>query len=309
MKSVLWLIVSLSVYCSLQAAERRGTTLTTTYQSYNPNTDNFNLTQSIAYQLPNSSRFGPGPYPVFMYAPGTYETYTDPLAMEFVAAMAARGFLAATVQYDNNEAVQTCSTYTPRAQGIYDVNRSTSAAGVLCSSPYANCTKGIVSSGVSQGGFMAVLAANYNPKVKAVFALSMSDYALNVSLSYPCVDKPNTVLPENRLTIVNGAADPFFGGQQPLENVSGYTCANGSSQCWSPDGDGAGWYIVQNSQNKNGYAGHCYFLDVAGNDPNSCVGIGDPSWLPPADYNWSLGPNLDWLATFGTKRNFSSSGQ
>jgi dienelactone hydrolase len=309
MKSALCLIVSLSIYAPLQAAANRTTTLTTTYQSYNPNTSNFDLTQAIAYQLPNASRFGSGPYPVYIYAPGTFEQYNDPLAMDFVAQMAARGFLAATVQYNDSEAVQVCSTYTPRAQGIYDVNRSTSAARVLCSLSQANCSKGIVTSGVSQGGFMAVLAANYNPNVKAVYALSMSDFAQNQNLSFPCVDKANTVIPANRLTIVNGAADPFFGGQQPVENVSGYTCPAGSTQCWSPDGNGAGWYLVQNSQNKNGIAGHCYFLDVIGRSQMSCFGIGDPSWLPPAAYNWSQGTNLDWLATFGTHRNFSPSGQ
>jgi len=308
MQRALWLIVSLSVYSSLQAATNWDT-ITTTYQSYNPSTGNFDLTQSITYLLPNSSKFGPGPYPVFIYAPATYETYTDPLAMEFVAGMAERGFLSATVQYNNNESVQACSNYTPRAQGIFDVHRSTSAAGVLCSLSHANCSKGIVTSGVSQGGFMGVLAANYNPNVKAVYALSMSDYAQNIEFSYPCVDKPNTVIPANRLTIVNGVADPIFGGQQPLENVSGYTCSAGSTQCWSPDGNGAGWYIVQNSQNKNGIAGHCYFLDITGTNPNTCRGLGDPNWLPPADYNWSLGPNLDWLATFGTHRNFSANGQ
>src|ERR1700731_2577082 len=127
MKSAVCLIVSLFVYSPLQAAALRTTTLTTTYQSYNPSTDNFDLTQSIAYQLPNANRFGPGPYPVYIYAPGTFEKYTDPLAMEFVVQMAARGFLAATVQYDNSEAVQMCSTYTPRAQGIYDATRSTRA--------------------------------------------------------------------------------------------------------------------------------------------------------------------------------------
>src|SRR5579864_6376926 len=123
MKRALWLMVSLSVYSSLQAATNWDT-ITTTYKSYNPSTGNFDLTQSITYVLPNSSKFGPGPYPVFIYAPSTYEPYTDPLAMEFVAGMSARGFLAATVQYSNNETVQVCSTYTPRAQGIYDVRRS-----------------------------------------------------------------------------------------------------------------------------------------------------------------------------------------
>jgi hypothetical protein len=44
---------------------------------------------------------------------------------------------------------------------------------------------------------------------------------------------------------------------------------------------------------------------------NGCLGLeqGDPGWMPPASFNWSLGTNLDWLATFGTKRVFSLTGQ
>jgi hypothetical protein len=283
------------------------TTYTTTYQSYNPATGNFDLTESVLYQLPNPNRFGPGPYPVFIYAPGTYEPYNSPLAMEFVSQMTARGFLSASPAYDNTESIQNCEVYTERAQGIYDATRPTSAVGVLCSLSHANCGKGMVTSGVSQGGFMAVLARNYAPNVKAVYALSMSDYAQNIGESFAaCVDKSVTAIPANRLTIVNGVSDTIFGGQQPMENVSGYTCPSGSVQCWSPDGNGAGWYNVQNWEVKDGLAGHCYFMVT--NSEVNCAGFGDPGWLPSATNNWSLKTNLDWLATLGTQRVFSSTG-
>ena len=305
MKRARLLLMCVFLCAHLHAAGQ--TTVTVTYQSFNPATGNFNLTEPIVYQLPNASRFGPGPYPVFIYVPGTYETYNSPLAMGSIAQMASRGFLSASAAYDNTESVQTCQTYIPRAQGIFDASRLTSAVGVLCSLGSANCSKGMVTSGVSQGGFMAVLARNYAPNVKAVYAMSMSDYAQNVGLSYAsCIDKSVTAIPANRLTIVNGASDTIFGGQQPLENVSGFTCASGSVQCWSPDGSGAGWYNVQNSEVQDGVADHCYF--ILNSTSNNCLGIGDPGWLPPSTNNWSLNPNLDWLATFGTHRVFSSTG-
>ena len=90
--------------CLCGCAVSGQTTYSVNYQSYNPSTGQFNLTQSIVYVLPNPATFGPGPYHVFIHVPGTYETYTSPLAMLFVNQMAARGFLSASVQYMNKKA-------------------------------------------------------------------------------------------------------------------------------------------------------------------------------------------------------------
>jgi hypothetical protein len=277
----------------------------TAYQAFNPATMAFDLTKPIQYQLPDPDKFGPGPYPVFIWTPGTFEPYNDPLSNHFISQMSSRGFLAATVSYDYNAdstgGVKGCRDYTERAQGVFDVSRSTSAAAVLCALSNSNCGEGIVTSGVSQGGFLAVFARNYAPNVKATYALSISDYNKNTGASLAsCADKQYTAIPANRLTIVNGASDIYFGGQQPLENVSGYTCPDSATQCWTPDNSGAGWYIVQDSQVADGLADHCYFR------MNGCSGFGqgDPGWMPPSSLNWSLGTNLDWLATFGTQRVF-----
>ena len=281
-------------------------TATTTYLGYNPSTGTDNKSYKILYQLPNPSLSGPGPYPVFVWLPGSYELYTDPQSQIFMQLMAAQGFLAASVQYDNNETVQICSSYTDRAQSVFNASASTSAISVLCKIPGAACSKGIVTSGISQGGMLAVLAKNYAPQVAATYALSISDYNLNaggVDLS-ACMDKQYTAIPADRLVIVNGISDEYYAGQQPLENVSGYTCPTGTFQCWSPTGSGAGWYIVQNSQVIDGVADHCYQMD------GGCSGRSfDTNWYLPSTYNWSLIPNIDWLATFGTMRVFSPTGQ
>jgi hypothetical protein len=282
-------------------------TYTATYESYNPATGGFDLPQSIVYVLPDSAVFGPGPYPLFIHVPGTYENYNGNVAMLFVNQMAARGFMSASVQYMNTETQQSCLQYTPRAQGIFDSTLVASAVTVLCAISDASCDTGISTQGISQGAEIAVLAANYSSQVKAVYALSAGDHFDNIyNFPLPCMDKTNTLIPANRLTVVNGISDPFFGGQSNAQNVSGINCADGSYECWSPDGSGAGWYIVQDWQNASGLANHCYMFDNIGNSVYSCGGPYDPDWYVPSTYDWSLGPNLDWLATFGTQRNFSS---
>jgi hypothetical protein len=136
--------------------------------------------------------------------------------------------------------------------------------------------------------------------------MSVSSYnqaGIGVDLS-SCLGNQFTAIAPNRLTIVNGQSDSFFAGQDPLQKVSGFSCPAGSFQCWSPDGSGAGWYIVQDVQASDGKADHCYMLkDGCG---FSSV---EPYWAYPYTYNWSLRPNLDWLATFGKRRVFSPTGQ
>ncbi|MBV9505048.1 MAG: hypothetical protein JO323_08605 [Acidobacteriia bacterium] len=272
-----------------------------TYLSYNPADSKYDLTQPFLYQSPDPAVYGPGPYPVFLWVPGSFEVSFDPLSLLFVAEMSKRGFLAASVEYSNVELAQTCQAYTARAQGVFDATRSTSAISAICSLPNANCSKGIAVAGISQGGVLAVLARNYEPAVQAVYALSAGAYnhaGIGVNLG-ACMNKAATAIPANRLMIVNGQADPAFGSQSSTEDASGFTCPAGSTQCWSPDGSGAGWYIVQNSQVKDGTAGHCYI------DQGGCNDLFDPNWRPPATNNWSLQPNLDWLATMGTRRVIS----
>jgi hypothetical protein len=280
-------------------------TLSTTYASFNPWTGQNDGQLGITYQFPDPARFGPGPYPLFVWTPGTYEPHQDMLSLTFVAEMANRGFVGASVQYANLDSIHNCDTITARAKAIYDATQPTSAVGVLCSVNGVDCGLGIVTSGISQGGVISVLAKNYAPAVQATYALSVGDDNLLLpSTNASCIDDQYTAISPDRLMIVNGRSDLMFHGQTKVMNVSGVACPEGTNQCWSPTGSGAGWYIIQNWQVMDGFADHCY--PVIG----GCAAplLFDRNWYLSSS-NWALRPNLDWLATFGTKRVFSSSGQ
>jgi hypothetical protein len=273
---------------------------TTTYLGFNPATGADDLPQGIIYQFPDPERFGPGPYALFVWTPGTFEPHWGALSLTFVTQMAQRGFVSASVQYHNKNFLGPCSGFIERAESIYKAARPESALGVLCSIAGVSCSdNGIVTAGLSQGGGIAILAKNYAPDVQAAFAMSISDYNMNGGTLSECLDDPYTAIPPERLTIVNGESDIYFAGQVPLMNVSGYTCPAGTFQCWSPTGSGAGWYIVRDVQVRDGTADHCY------QKTGGCAGwFFDPGWHF-GSANWSLKPNLDWLSTFGTSRVFA----
>ncbi|HLI86354.1 MAG TPA: hypothetical protein VKV17_20760 [Bryobacteraceae bacterium] len=298
-----WLVVSLCACAFVTSAQ----TSEISYQGLNALTNQFDQTFPIVYSLPDASRFGPGPYPVFVWVAGTFEYFDDPLASFLMAAMNLRGFLAATVDYSNSELVQTCGQYQPRAQSIFSASQAGSAAQSICSLSSANCNLaekgGIVVMGASQGGLIAMLARNYNPNVMAVYAMSIGDAVPAAYDYFPCEDKTSTAFPSDKITVIDGESDEFFQPvQQELQNVTGLACPAGATQCWNSDGSGGGWYIVQNTQVQSGDANHCYFISSS-----SCFSIGDTTWMFGSE-NWSLGPNLDWLASFGTHRNFSANG-
>src|ERR1044071_2147166 len=88
----------------------------TSYLSYNPDTDQNDLVQPIAYQFPDQRRWGSGPFPLFVWTPGTFGSYKDGLSATFVAQMLNRGFAVASVQYANTTVLdQNCNGYTKRA--------------------------------------------------------------------------------------------------------------------------------------------------------------------------------------------------
>ena len=292
----LLLVTSVVPFGSAQEREIRRQT---TYLGYNPVTGQNNLEQGIIYQFPDPLKFGPGPYPLFVWTPGTFQPHWHTLSLTFVDEMAGRGFVAASVQYANNNFAGPCSGFTARALSIYETTRASSGISVLCSIPGVMCGKGVVTAGLSQGGAIAILARNYAADVRAAFAMSISDYNLisDTDLS-ECMDDPFTTIPAERVTIVNAEHDVLYAGQIPLMNVSGYACPIGAFECWSPTGSGAGWYIVQDWQMEDNSADHCYPLF------RGCLGVSfDSSWYT-GTYNWSLKPNLDWLSTFGTQRIF-----
>jgi hypothetical protein len=252
-------------------------------------------TCGTTYNIQGKEPASTGTYPVFIFTVGTTESYTHASALAAVDEMAGRGFVAATVQYPNSS-FGTCSTLTGRAKCLFDGSTATSAISTLCARARADCSKGVVVAGFSQGSIMAILARNSDARVRAAYGLGAgvqySTYDLRA-----CVANGNRALTSDRLRVVNGEADSFMGGTESsvrgqLQQLTGLTCTSTSTSCFRSNN--SGWYIVKHAEASDGNADHCYMRH------GGCIASGlDQKWLS-GTYNWSLDPNMQWLSQFTT---------
>ena len=235
-------------------------------------------------------------YPVFIWTPGTGGTASAVTETALARAMSERGFVAAAVDYNTlaNIADMNCDKIKAKASCVYDPSKPGGAVARLCARPKADCSKGIVVAGLSQGSFMAMLAKNYDSRVRAAYVLGAgndqaSTFFEDMSL---CLNDGNRSLPGDRLRAVNGENDAnWVNQQQQLEAITGQKCAAGAKQCLRANG--SGWYVVADSQVQDGSADHCYHV-VGGCSNTSPL---DPGYSAGSD-PWAMKPNLDWLAGF-----------
>ncbi|HJV50344.1 MAG TPA: hypothetical protein VJ652_02730 [Noviherbaspirillum sp.] len=240
-----------------------------------------------------------GTYPLFIYMVGTSESYNNAAAMAAVNAMAAKGYVAASVDYATSQ-FGNCSVLSSKSSCIFSPNSSVSAVSQLCSRAKADCSKGIVVAGFSQGSVLALLAKNYDARVQASYGMGMSNVYATYNLS-SCVSDGNRTLQSDRLRAVDGERDNFAGGlqsavQSSLQNVTGMACKSGSYACLNRNG--SGWIIVKNTQVADRSADHCYMRKSG-----DCLGSqnsNDAGWEAGSD-NWELNANLQWLTNFTTK--------
>jgi hypothetical protein len=236
-------------------------------------------------------------HPVFVYTVGTTETYNDAAAMAAVHSMAAKGFVAATVGYGTSS-FGDCSVIKSKTSCIYDPNNSASAIAKLCSRASADCSKGIVTGGFSQGSVIAIQAKNYDARVQAAFGMGAHNLYSTYNLS-ACMNNGNHTLTSDRLRISAGDVDIFPGGTQATVQksetaVTGKTCADKSFSCLNSNG--SGWIIVKDSQVQDLSADHC-FMRYGGcslNENNL-----DTGWSS-GTLDWQLGANLNWLSGYAT---------
>ncbi len=248
---------------------------------------------------------GGAKYPVFIATPGTGMPYNLGAAADLARTMAARGFVAASVAYANGSGDEFgCGgVYQNKARCIYSADLSSRAIRKLCSHPNADCTRGIVTSGVSQGGVMAILAANYDGRVRATVARSVGVKVFETDGA--CLQAGSTALPEDRLRVINGEMDTLFANtwmQAPanpwvMNAITGRACTLSTYNCLT-GANGSGWRRVANWEVQDGYPGHCYFLNSPAADPNDCVsGTYDTGYTTPW-VDWSRDANLLWLQSF-----------
>lgn len=248
----------------------------------------------------------PGNYPVLIYIPGTISDWSgNREGQAFVKQAAAQGFVAMTITYDTGNPIDE-ENLNRNAYCMFDQkDRHKDAISAICSVKGADCSKGVVLAGFSQGAAIAVIAKNYNRKVKAVWAIGLSaniyrsDEIPADSYASP---RGTRKLPNDKLRIDIGESTNIFKRQlastdlPSLKKLSGVTCRSGYD-CIQPDG--SGYYIVANSEIKDGIADHCYWMKVNKViDGLSCTIFPknfDPGFAAPSSTRWSLPTNLDWL--------------
>jgi hypothetical protein len=270
------------------------TAFTATYSGQGNGSTSCSSTFNISGQEPSID----GKFPVFVYTIGTGETFTNASATAAVASMASRGFVAATVAY-NSGSFSGCSTISGKARCIFNAGSSSSAISRLCSRPKADCSKGVVVGGFSQGAVIATLAKNFDSRVQAAWGMGDGVRYSFFNLT-SCVGDGNRALPSDHLRAVDGEKDQFIGPnadnvRSQFLTLTGLSCGSTATTCLRAND--SGWVIVLNGQVTDGSADHCYMRrsgDCGGSQNSLDVG-----WQTGADA-WQMNANLDWLATFTT---------
>lgn len=281
-----------SVLCGAVMAQ---SSFTATYTGAGYGGSTCNSSYNISGMEPGTA----GKYPVFVYMVGTYETYNNASATEAVKRMAGKGYVAATIEYASST-FGTCSDIGAKASCAFNPNSAASAISQLCTRGKADCSKGIVVAGFSQGSIMAILAKNYDSRIQAAYAIGAGVQYTNYDLR-TCVANGNRSLPSDRLLAVNGEKDNFNGGtasaaRSQLQEVTGMNCGSTAYGCQATNN--SGWLIVKNSQVSDLSADHCY-MRLSGDCYGSESSL-DAGWKSGTQ-NWQLESNLNWLTGFTTK--------
>lgn len=229
-----------------------------------------------------------GKFPVAVWLTGTGADFAGEGALAFTRSMASLGFVAASVDY-TNDSYPTCSVLSTRASCVFNASSSSSAIAKLCAREKADCSKGIVVAGISQGANIASLAKNYDSRARAAYLLSnvvTPSFYDNTS----CLKDSATVFTASEIRIVSAEKDEFMTGisetRSNLVTATGRSCTGNS--CLSADG--SGWYIVSNGEVSDGVADHCYLLN------GGCFSDEIDPYYETSTAAWSGWTNLKWLA-------------
>ena len=286
------LALALAAACGLAAAQ---SSFTMSYKG--GSTSACSSSYSISGKEPSAA----GKYPVYVHVGGTWESYNGVWATAAVNAAVARGFVAATVQYDN-ASFGSCSTIGTRAKCIFNPSNVNSAIAKLCSRAKADCSKGVVTGGLSQGSIISVLSRNYDSRIRASMGQGTgSTYTVAYNLQ-SCIANGKHTQPGSRLRIINGERDMFVGGTEAIarsqaELVTGIKCSGSPTSCFQ--GNGAGWAIVKDYNTVDLYADHCFM--GLGTYGAQCTGVLalDPNYQYGSG-SWALPATMDWLKSFVT---------
>lgn len=228
-------------------------------------------------------------HPLFLYFVGTIfvpgdasATYDSQAALKVTEAMARRGFVAISAEYDNG-AVAWLSDHVAQLACLFGSENPQSLLAGACSLENVDCSLGIATWGHSQGALVAHMAASSDSRVRAVWTTGYGGDA-------------RATLSPNRFRVVNGEADTTNGLVASVNSTAGFTSGecpdDGRKECLRADG--SGWIIVQRADCQITSADHCWF------DKKTCTDGAEtlePNWIDPASTKpFALEPNADWVA-------------
>jgi hypothetical protein len=202
--------------------------------------------------------------------------------------MARRGFVALVVDYDNSGAAW-LSDHVAQRRCLFDVSEQESLLATACALPNVDCALGIATWGHSQGAFLAHIAGNDAPSVRAAWTTGYGGDAV-------------ATLPKERLRVVNAEGDFGNGSIAMLNQIAGFSAGecpdDGRKECLRDDG--SGWIRVLASDCEISSADHCWFTKVMCLDASVRL---EPRWVDPdSDATFALEKNADWVASTVRRR-------
>lgn len=254
-------------------------------------------------------------YPVHIFLTGTGGAYAEDAALKLIAETAAKGYLSFTVAYDNSGwellAKYSCTSMHIRGGCIF--SGAQSALGKICAHKNADCSKGVIVSGVSQGGILATLARDHDARIRAALAFAIGDYGktypidglpVAITANWSCLDNGVRKLPSNKLRVVTGASDDLFGATEAgvraqLARITGLNACTGQS-CLTGYGNGSGYYLVKGTDlvkagtTSPPTAEHCFMKEF-----NNCGAPAFNWYFECSNKPWAYHDAYDWLMSFG----------
>lgn len=237
-------------------------------------------------------------YPLFLYFTGTnfndadlLSNYMSVAGQAVTAKMAAQGFVAVSVEYDNkfislfdNSSYSSPTGLQNKLACMFDPAKPANLLNALCARSNVNCAAGIATWGHSQGALMAVTSGNYDRRINAAYTTGYSPFS----------GMPVPTLAFNRIRLVNAEQDTVNALPTNMYTVTGVNltdCGSQTDQCLRVDG--SGWILVRQTQLSQNQADHCWFgkLNCLATTENI-----EPNWYPGTSYVFSLAPSATWLA-------------
>ena len=245
---------------------------------------------SSSYNIQGFEPSASGKYPLYIHTVGTGEDYKGELATAQVKAMAAKGFVAAVVEYSSGS-FGSCSSISTKAKCIFNGANSNSAIAKLCARAKVDCSKGVVTGGLSQGSVVSVLSRNFDSRIRASYGQGTGNKYSIYNLS-SCMDNGKHTQTADRIRIVNGESDTFVGPtasnvRTANQAITGLSCGSSALSCFRTNG--SGWYIVKANEVSDGQADHCYMLVGGCTSPSGLDAgfkTGSAAWQMEANQNW-----------------------